>query len=207
MKVPQNIFSHFPDLLEISKNLPDFTVFYNGPKCGASAPDHFHFQAGNTGFLPFEKEFESLERQYSEILFQNENSKIVTVENYFRRFVAIVSSEKDFITKKFEFVYHQLESDKNEEPMMNILCNFIENKWRVIIFPRNIQHPSHFFKTGEQRIIVGPATVELGGILILPREEDFLKITAKEIEEIYTEVTIQPDKFEKLKTEIKKLEN
>ena len=86
---------------------------------------------------------------------------------------------------------------------MNVLCNYVKERWRIIIFPRNVQHPSHFFKEEKERIIVGPAAVELGGVLILPREKDFKKITKKEIVEIYDEVSIEPKKFEKLKAAIR----
>ncbi len=200
---PQQILPYIDDLLDLSQNLPGFTVFYNGPQCGASAPDHFHFQAGNTGFLPIESEFETLRKNHAEILFQQENSEIIAVENYLRRFVAVVSADKKFIAEKFESVYHLLETNSVEEPMMNILCTFSENKWKMIIFPREKQRPSHFFKTGEKQIITGPAAVELGGILVLPREEDFKKITKKEVAEIYEEVTIGNDKFKNLIIQLK----
>ncbi len=200
--IPQQILPHFNDLLELSQNLPEFTVFYNGPKCGASAPDHFHFQAGNTGFLPVEKEFRDLEKHHSEILFQNTDTKIIAIENYLRRFVAIISSDKNQLVEKFKLIYDQL-NKSGDEPKMNILCNFIEDAWRVIIFPREIQHPSHFFKTGDKQIIVGPAAVELAGVLILPREQDFKKITKTEIAEIYDEVTIGSENFKNLIQQIK----
>ncbi len=201
--IPQQILHHFADMLELSEGLPDFTVFYNGPKCGASAPDHFHLQAGNKGFLPVIDEFEVLEKEYSEGLLQNKDSKIIAVENYLRRFIAIVSTDKNQLLEKFEFIYHWLENNRGEEPRMNVLCNYLNGNWRVIIFPRNVQHPSHFFKSEEERIVVGPAAVELGGVLILPREKDFKKITKKEITEIYNEVSIEPGKFEKLKAAIR----
>lgn len=196
--IPQQIYPHFADLLALSQNLPGFTVFYNGPKCGASAPDHFHFQAGNTGYLPFENEFETLRKNQAQVLFQHNDSEIIAIENYLRRLIAIVSPSKKFITEKFETIYHLLQSGTDDEPMLNILCNFSGGKWQVIIFPREKQRPSHFYKDGEKQIVVGPAAVELGGILVLPREEDFKKITKKEVAEIYEEVTIGNVKFDKL---------
>ncbi len=63
--IPQQILPHFSDLLDLSKKLHGFTLFYNGPKCGASAPDHFHFQAGIKGIMPVEQEFSFLEKQFS----------------------------------------------------------------------------------------------------------------------------------------------
>ena len=195
----QEILPHFSDLLELSCNLNDFSVFYNGPQCGASAPDHFHFQAVEKNSLPIETEFTYLENHFSEILLQNEKIKIIAVEKYLRRFMAIVSENKNEIEKGFQYIYHNLETGNGEEPMMNILCSFQDGKWRVLIFPRDKQRPSHYFKTNEEQITVSPAAVEMGGVLVLPEEEDFLKITKKEIMEIYEEVTIACESYKKLK--------
>lgn len=195
---PQLILPYFDDLLDLSKNLSDFTIFYNGPQCGASAPDHFHFQAIGKNQLPIERDFVDLKKNNSELLFQNGKTKIIAVENYLRRFIAIVSSNKKEIREKFGFIYNNLCSEIGEEPMMNVLCSFQDKKWRVIIFPREKQRPTHFFKTGEKQIIVSPATVELAGVMILPDEGNFKKITKKDIREIYGEVTIKKDSFKKL---------
>ena len=194
----QQILPYFSDLLELSYSLNDFTVFYNGPKCGASAPDHFHFQAVIKNSLPIENEFSTLESQFSEILFQNEKTKIIAVENYLRRFIAIVSDDKNEIKDKFQFIYQNLETGSGEEPMLNILCSFLKGKWRVIIFPREKQRPSHFYRTDESQLLVSPAAVEMGGVLVLPEEQDFKKITKKEIEVIYGEVTVNKEVFETL---------
>jgi ATP adenylyltransferase/5',5'''-P-1,P-4-tetraphosphate phosphorylase II len=202
---PQEIFPHFADLLDLSEILTGFTVFYNGPQCGASAPDHFHFQAVNRRELPVEKEFRILEQEYSETLFQNEKTKVIAVENYLRRIVVIISEDKNEIVGKFEKIYKALETKNSEEPMMNMLCNFENGKWRITIFPREKQRPSHFFKTVEKQILVSPAAVEMGGILVLPRENDFKKITKTNIVEIYNEVTIDSEKFENLIYSINRL--
>lgn len=201
--IPQLILNHFSGLLELSQNLTGFTVFYNGPQCGASAPDHFHFQAVIKNSLPIEDEINTLEDQFSETLIQNEKTKIFAVENYLRRFIAIVSEDKYEIKEKFESIYDNLDSENGEEPMLNILCSFQNDKWTVVIFPREKQRPSHFYRTGEKQIIVSPAAVEMGGVLVLPGEEDFGKITKKEIGEIYREVTINQGAFERLILDLK----
>lgn len=195
---PQEISGHFSDLLELGSNLSDFTLFYNGPQCGASAPDHFHFQAVIKNSLPVENEFETLEKQFSEVISEHKNLKIFAVENYLRRFIAIVSGDKKEIAEKFELLYKSLEAEGNNEPMLNILCCFQDEKWRIIIFPREKQRPSHFFRTDEKQLLVSPAAVEMGGVLVLPGEEDFRKITKKEIKEIYEEVTVSGNKFKNL---------
>lgn len=192
---PQRIKHFFPDMLKLSRELTGFTLFYNGPKCGASAPDHFHYQAGNTGFLPVEEEFELLEKQFADIIFSNDRTTVAAVENYLRRFVSLHSSNFEELSAVFNVVFEMLPANDEPEPMLNILCNYHQNEWRVVIFPREKQRPSHFFETGEKQIVVGPASVELGGVLILPRDQDFRKITKNTLEEIFSEVTLSEHDF------------
>ena len=105
--------------------------------------------------------------------------------------------------KIFYFVFAKLPSENTAEPLLNILCNFEKGEWKVILFPREKQRPSHFYREGEERIVVGPASVELGGVLILPRLKDFEKITKKTVKEIYSEVTISEEIFDQVQQQIK----
>ena len=195
----QEIHKYFPEMLDLSKMLSDFTVFYNGPKTGASAPDHFHFQGIIKNSLPIETEFEILKKNFSEIVFQDKKTKVIAIENYLRNFISIISDDKSEIEKIFNVVYKNIPSQDNTEPMLNVLSSFRNEQWRIIIFPRAKQRPEYFFFDDERQIISSPASVEMGGILVLPREEDFRKITKKEIQTIYKEVTIKREDFENLK--------
>ncbi len=195
---PQKILNFFPDMLELSYKLEGFTIFYNGPQCGASAPDHFHFQAGNRGFLPIETELENLEKNYAEILVQKPGLKIMAAKNYLRKFLCIISSNREEITEAFLRVYSSL-PDKNEiEPMMNILTSIKNGQWNVIIFPREKLRPSRFYEEGENQLVVSPAAVELGGVMVLPRQKDFNSISNQIVFEIYREVTLSSADFEHL---------
>ena len=195
---PQEILNFFPDMLELSRQLEGFTVFYNGPQCGASAPDHFHFQAGNRGFLPVESDLENLEKNHSEILIQKPGLKIFAVKNYLRRFLCIVSSDRTETLNAFHRVYSSFPGKNGNEPMLNILCFFENEEWRMIIFPREKLRPSHFYETAEKQVVVSPAAVELGGIMVLPRQKDFEAISNQTISEIYDEVTLPFHRFEHL---------
>ena len=200
---PQQIPEYLDDMLKLSRELNDFIVFYNGPQTGASAPDHFHFQAGINGLLPIEKEYAELSKNYAEAVLQNSNVKVFAVSDYLRRFIAIESANCAAIQHVFNMIYRLLPAENNTEPLLNILCNYKNGGWQVIIFPREKQRTSHFYKDDENRIVVGPASVELGGMLILPRHEDFNKITQKTIEEIYSEVTISKGVFRQIIQQIK----
>lgn len=200
---PQRISEFFGDMLQLSRELKDFTVFYNGPQTGASAPDHFHFQAGNNGLLPVEKEYTQLLNNHAEILLQNNDLTVFSVKNYLRKIIAVQSANSSAIKQIFRLIFELLPAENSKEPLLNILCNYKNGEWQVIIFPREKQRPSHFYRKGEEQILVGPASVELSGMLILPRIEDFKKITKKIVEEIYSEVTISDDIFLQIIQQIK----
>ncbi len=196
--IPQRLEHFFPSMLDLSRSLSGFTVFYNGPRCGASAPDHFHFQAGISGFLRIEKELDVLKRDHTKAYFQKKEVDIFAVENYLRKFFALVSSDKNAIIDAFDFIYSFLAKDTIDEPMLNVLAWYAEEKWHIVFFPREKQRPSHFFESGDKQIIVGPAAVEMGGILILPRHEDFERISPDTIADIYSEVTLSSSSFNQL---------
>ncbi len=194
--IPQRLEHYFPDMLDLSSQLSGFTIFYNGPRCGASAPDHFHFQAVSGGLLPVEKEFYLLKEKHSKVVFNKNNLEIVAVEDYLRPFLSVVSKDKDAIIQSFSRFYTSFVQEDGEEPMINVLSNYRDGFWRIIIFPRKRQRPSHFFREGKNQIVIGPATVEMAGILILPRYEDFNLIDHKTVSEIYSEVAVSSDSFD-----------
>ncbi len=199
--VPQRIKDFFPDMLSISRELHDFTVFYNGPQSGASAPDHFHFQAGNKSFMPVEKALK-VPGNAGDLILQNDHVSVFAVENRLHRLINMLSNNPKVLADLFPLVIDKLPGAGNSEPPLNILCNYEAGRWRVIIFPRGKRRPSHYFRSGEAQVVVGPAAVELGGLLVLPRVKDFKKINKTTISEIYSEVAIGEADFRKWKKEM-----
>ncbi len=208
--LPQMIIGNLSDALQLSKELGKFyTVFYNGPKCGASAPDHMHYQAGNKYFMPIDDEYPSVIENSARKILQNENLTVYAVDNYLRNFISIESNSKKNIVEIFQSFYKIFEkiSDDKEEPMMNVQFFWDDVKWRVIIFPRQKHRPSYYFEEGEKNIMLSPASVDLGGVNITPREEDFNKITKDQIIDIYRQVSISKEYFEYLIKEVAKFGN
>lgn len=203
---PQEISTYFDDLLKLSRELAAFTIFYNGPKSGASAPDHFHFQAGNKNLMPVGREIKSIAEKYGECLARNEMTTVRAVGNeYLRKVVLICSASPEDLIRYFKIIFNSLEERGQEgEPMLNLLVNFENNSWQVVLFPRDKQRPSQFFAEGRNQILVSPASVEMGGLVILPRKEDFEKLTKDDLMDIYQQVTMNDNDFEQFKEEIKK---
>lgn len=163
--VPQRIASRFGDMLDLAQALDEHVVFYNGPKSGASAPDHFHFQAGNKGFLP--------------------------IENYrdWKNAIRFESEDKQQMINRFDAIYDSLPiPPDHDEPMMNIIAWYGAGQWTTYVFPRKKHRPDCFFAEGDANLIVTPGAVDLGGVLITPLEKDFEKITATMIADVLNEV-------------------
>lgn len=204
---PQTIKGGFGDLLDISRDLSkNYTVFYNGPKCGASAPDHFHFQAGDKNFMPIDKEFNYLAKKYGEIIYNAGKVKITAIDDTLRKILAFESDEKDALAAMLESFYswYKNYTASEEEPMMNILSFYEEGLWRVQVLLRQKHRPSHYFREGEDQIMLSPASVDLGGVCITPLEKDFNKITKDILIEIFNEVFISNEKMAEIKKELKK---
>jgi len=195
---PQVIGTEFGWLLELSRALPGLVVFYNGPDCGASAPDHMHFQAGNRGMLPLEEEFETILERYGNPLAESPEFTATAIDDGLRRFILLESDAKEQIMDAFTPIYDFMRDLRNgKEPMLNILAYFRE-RWQVFVFLREKHRPRQFYETGEKNILFSPAAVDLGGLLITPLEKDFRRITGEDIRDIFTQVSLPEDRFREL---------
>lgn len=206
---PQRIEDTFLYLLSFSKDLSKyFTMIYNGPRCGASAPDHLHFQAGNKYFMPIDDEADLIANEYGSVVVDRENLIIQTVDDGLRKFLLFESNDEQLLIDsfhKFYKTYSQL-MNENLEPLMNIISLYdAEFGWRVIVFLRAKHRSHHYFEDDEKKILVSPAAIDLGGVCIFPREEDFNRINEELIKEIFREVFIDKNKLYELNSNLKKV--
>ena len=198
--VAQRIAPRFGDMLDLARQLTDYTIFYNGPKCGASAPDHAHFQAGNKGFMPIEQDWR---RQVAGKVADYGQATLWWLNDAPRTTLVIESADRKTAIKLFDTVYHSLDIQPGEdEPMMNVLVMYEDNKWIVFVFPRAKHRPACYTAEGDANLLSSPASVDLGGVFITPVEKDFIKITAKDIAQILSEVCLSPADFQKVRKRI-----
>ncbi len=188
----QRIMGNFGKMLDLAARLGEFVIFYNGPKCGASAPDHLHFQAGIKGFLPIEVDFKKGKcchevRRIGGIVISH-------WPEYQRGVITLTSKDKTGLIDCFAQIYNKLQAivPDEPEPMLNILASCEAGEWVIHIFPRILHRPSNYFESGEKQLVLSPASVDMGGVLITPREEDFIKITMKEVGNIFRQVCMNP---------------
>ncbi len=200
--IPQNITANFDDMLDISEKLGfRFCLFYNGPRCGASAPDHLHFQAASKRVIPIENDIQQLKKINDKNIIRSDVLEITFIEMYLRFGFLLESDSKSELLQAFKLFIRSFKniSKPDEEPMVNIISLFENERWQVFIFPRRLHRPKQYFAKGEDRIVISPAAVDMGGLIVLPRNEDYEKITTTDIADIYSQVTITKEYFEYLK--------
>lgn len=200
---PQVIDSEFSSLLDLSRDLPELVVFYNAPSCGASAPDHMHFQAGLRGAMPIEYELEVLLKIHGKDLLQSEHFRLSSVDDGLRRFLVMEADRKEPMENAFSHISSFLRQLVNgEEPMLNILAMY-RGKWQILIFPREKHRPWQFFEAGDRNILLSPASVDMGGLMITPLEKDFHKISRDDIADIFRQICLNVGHFNELQLIIK----
>jgi len=187
--VDQQILPYFTDMLELAKVMDDYLLFYNGPKCGASAPDHMHFQAGTKDFLPLVNDYKRLKQTHTDLLVTTEKMQLLQMKNYMRTVYCIESMDVESAKDSFEKLYFHFQGEESVEPLMNVVCLFENNKWYVFVLPRKAFRPWQYTAEGDKQLLVSPATVEMCGIFITPIEAHFEQITKKDIESIFEQVS------------------
>jgi len=189
--IDQRIGNNLGTMLSLAQAMQSFTVFYNGPQCGASAPDHFHFQAGNKGFMPLENDFRI--GRHSKLLSSEPGLEIWRWEGYLRGIITTKGSDREKLIRVFDRLFAKLSEIQPDrpEPMLNILAGYESGEWLVHIIPRKQHRPAQFFMQGCDQLLISPAAVDLGGVIITPREEDFNRIGKTDIEDIFRQVCFE----------------
>jgi hypothetical protein len=204
----QRILNSFGDLLFFSKILAKYySVFYNGPQCGASLPDHLHFQAGSKSIMPLDVDYNDIKIKYGEKLKNKYNCQVYYIDDGLRKILSIEGKDKKYLTTIFDLFYNQY-SSKSEliEPMMNVLCSYEEEEgWRVLIMLRAKHRPEEFYKEGADNILFSPAACDYGGLCITPLEKDYNRFDKGLLSKIFKETSISDIKFQLLKEELKSI--
>ena len=195
--VDQQLVPYISDMFDLARELTDFVVFYNGPKCGASAPDHMHFQAGNADFLPLVGDYFNLKSK-GKCTMHNAQSTIdgvdiYTIDDYLRVVYCVESTDKDALREAFMKLYNSWVKEEGVEPMMNVVCLYREGRWYLFVIPRGAFRPWQYTAEGEKQLLVSPATVEVSGLFITPVKEHFERITKEDVVDILTQCTINKE--------------
>jgi hypothetical protein len=168
-----------------------WTVFYNGPRCGASAPHHLHFQAAPSGRMIIEREIRE-EKRFVEPR-RIDGVLLYRLRDLGREVVVMEGDDPIAVEGVFKGLLNGLRRVLllTEEPMMNVAGFHEGEKWRLVIFPRRKHRPDAFFRKGDARVVVSPGLIDMGGVLVTPVEKDFERLNAAAVERIYREVSLE----------------
>jgi diadenosine tetraphosphate (Ap4A) HIT family hydrolase len=197
--IPQSIEKNMDAFLLLAKDFGSgLSVFYNGPRCGASAPDHLHFHVVPSDMMPIEKEIR--EDRNKNLIRQVEGVSILTSMSLSRPIIIVEGKELRSVETALRMAVTAMQETlpASDEPMMNLLCAYDGTQWRVLIIPRRKHRPEAYYREGDERILISPGMVDMGGLIITPVEKDFNAIDAEQIGNIFKEVSMDDDTFAKI---------
>ncbi|MDR3340279.1 MAG: DUF4922 domain-containing protein, partial [Candidatus Symbiothrix sp.] len=193
----QSIEGRAEDMLRLAQDLADYVLLYNAPEAGASAPDHFHFQAVNKGFMPIEQDITEAGNKL--LLKEEKEGRIYCLNNYLRAAFLLESAHTTWLLENFKqmlYLMNELHPGQTE-PKCNLMLWFENGIGHWVIFPREKHRPAAFYETGDAQLLVSPGIVDMAGLLVIAREEDFKKLNTDLIRDIYAQVSISGEEVQK----------
>lgn len=201
---PQLIYKNYGEMHRFISLHSDLMVFYNGPKCGASAPDHLHFQAGTNGILPLQTNWQRLSRNLTDIISLNDEEKISVVRDFIVPAFVIISKSAESDEALFRRLYKAMPQRGDEtEPMMNIISWRKGEEFISVIIPREKHRPEAYFAEGDAQFVVSPGALDMSGLIITPREEDFRKLTEEKALSLLQECGVSEEKMNAIIAKLK----
>ncbi len=199
--VDQLIDGRIADMMRLAMQLDEYTVFYNGPKCGASAPDHMHFQAGNSGFLTLG---DALENAELKTVASDGDATLALVDTLPMCVFVVDAQDPEAGQRLFTRLYNAIPVPEGEkEPMMNLLCYATAAGVRLVVIPRKAHRPSFYGTEGDDTMLLSPASVDMGGVFITPLEKDFNKLDAALIQRVLDELCLSVDEINAIAAQVK----
>ena len=194
---PQRILESYGEIHKLLEEYPEMMVFYNGPQCGASAPDHAHFQAGTSGLLPLQKSWQRLSRNLTLLISLNDDEDISLIDDYPCTALLIRSRSQYGDEQLFRRLYEALPATE-PEPMMNIVSWRSNDDFLSVVFPRTKHRPDCYYKEGDEQFIISPGALDMAGLIITPRQEDYERLTPELALGILDEITLKGEALQQL---------
>ncbi len=198
--IPQIVGDSVADMLRLAHELDEYTVFYNGARCGASAPDHFHFQAGNIDFLPLAENLDGVEMKEIKSLGKSSLSVVDTLPLKMFVIDAHTPEEGQQLFEELRKAMPVPEGD--QEPMLNMLAYATAAGTRLVVVPRKRHRPSFYGTEGDDCMLLSPASVDMGGVFITPRLVDFERFDESTIRRVIDELCLSTEEINSIAEKI-----
>lgn len=197
---PQTILDTYATLYELADRFEGTLFFYNGPKCGASAPDHLHFQGGDGSVVPLCRDWRGWRERLREVARLDADNRLCTIEDYPFPTLVLISNDKSLAQTLFRRTYAALPCHPDDtEPMLNVLAWRQEDSVVTILQPREKHRPACYTASCEaDRMLISPGALDMAGLVITPRKEDFDRLTPSLLVKTVGEVALGQEAFAKV---------
>ena len=192
--LPQAIWHHFPDMLDFAQQYRDYTVFYNGPGSGASAPDHLHFQAVPRHLMPLEEAVDAFLDAPGEPLGKVKDATLYRFNGFCNGVYALKALTSKSLAKLFYQLLDCVECEDNpEEPKFNLFAYVKDSEYRTFVVMRDKVRSHHYYAEGPDHLTISPGAADMAGVFVAPFREDFDKVTEAQLEEMLSEVAVSDE--------------
>ena len=199
----QSIWHRYIDMLDLARKYDGFTFFYNGPKSGASAPDHHHFQAAPKGLIPLQNDVDSLlAAEDASVLSLVESVQDASIYHY-RRYTTGVFVVRSQTAKSAAKMFYRLLDcadmmEGDSEPQFNLFTCWTGQEFRSIVIFRSRHRSHHYFSDGPDHLTMSPGCADMGGVFIVPVEDEFEKLDETLLNEMLSEVSVSKEDEERI---------
>ena len=206
--VPQTILENYTEIHRLPELFPELFVFYNGPMSGASAPDHMHFQAGIGQELPLMTVLRKFEKEQQVLIKQGNGSSLSMFNSASFNAFVIKSKAQETEMTLFKQLYDAMPVREGEkEPRMNVVAWRDGSEDVIVVLPRDNHRPACYFEEGDRRMVISPGALDMAGLIITPREEDFNRMSEDKLISILKEVSIKEKDMENIKEKLTTVNN
>lgn len=194
----QTILQRYVDMLDLARKYTGFTFFYNGPRSGASAPDHHHFQAAPKGLIPLETDMEKSEDALVHLT-SLQDAHLYHYQKFTTGVFFLRAETSKSMAKLFYRLLDCAEIPEGEsEPMFNLFTCYSGGEFRSIVIFRSRHRSHHYFSEGPDHLTMSPGCADMGGVFIVPVEEEFEKLTPELLEEMLAEVSVSKEEEQQI---------
>ena len=193
---PQKLSEQVDAMLALAQALPEYAIFYNGPRCGASAPDHLHFQAC------LRKDVPSLAQVNFSAIFSHISSYQDQVQQHVlrwpsRRALVLFSRRQDKLAQALQHSLDKLRelSGQAQEPMVNVFALQLQQAQVLVVFPRTLHRPACFYAEAQEQILVSPGALDMAGLMVVAELDHFARLDDKMVCDIYAQVSLDDARF------------
>ena len=200
--IPQFLTGKIRDMVKLSAELPDFVLTFNGARSGASAPDHFHFQAVGRDVLPAQKELPCWKLR--SVLYDDTDISVWGADDYGRPAIIVAGKTAAQTAQTAENVLAELKGimQQPDEAQVNALAWMDGCTYTIVFFLRTAHRPRQYYAAGEEQFLSSPGAVDMAGVVITVREQDYQKIFAPIIDDLFSQVVPIGTEWERIKTEL-----